>query len=71
MLPCIFAVNDGPYQHGTPMGNPYKNALYIPILPGYLWVKKSPKIPKENTIDTMLNLETGELTWMNVENVLK
>lgn len=28
-------------------------------------------LQKENTMNTMLKLETGELTWINVESVLK
>ena len=58
-----------PYQR-TPMGNPYIR----PIARGYLWVISSPRIPNENTINTMgtrprtlgvhpsLSLDSSDLT---------
>ena len=45
-LTCLDSWMD-PYQR-TPMGNPYLS----PISRGYLWVKKSPRIPRD-TIYTM------------------
>ena len=55
MTPCfLFQTLSGdswmyPYQR-TPMGNPYIS----PIACGYLWVLSSPRIPSENTINTMV-----------------